>query len=100
MQCSCFTSRWLHAVTLPPPQICFNILQLCLRELFDFRFMQTDPNWANFFYNAEQDKVREPLEPSGMFCVRRNVEVACLDLPLIHSTWLPFAGQNTNTSMS
>uniref|UniRef100_A0A673Z4V7 Coenzyme Q8B n=1 Tax=Salmo trutta TaxID=8032 RepID=A0A673Z4V7_SALTR len=32
-------------------QICFNILQLCLRELFEFRFMQTDPNWANFFYN-------------------------------------------------
>lgn len=41
----------------PPPQICFNILQLTLRELFEFRFMQTDPNWANFFYNAEQDKV-------------------------------------------
>lgn len=38
-------------------QICFSILQLCLRELFEFRFMQTDPNWANFFYNAEQDKV-------------------------------------------
>uniref|UniRef100_A0A667XY63 Coenzyme Q8B n=1 Tax=Myripristis murdjan TaxID=586833 RepID=A0A667XY63_9TELE len=33
-------------------QICFNILQLCLRELFEFRFMQTDPNWANFFYNV------------------------------------------------
>ncbi|XP_055735831.1 atypical kinase COQ8B, mitochondrial-like [Salvelinus fontinalis] len=40
-----------------PPQICFNILQLCLRELFEFRFMQTDPNWANFFYNAEQNKI-------------------------------------------
>ncbi|XP_070987744.1 atypical kinase COQ8B, mitochondrial-like isoform X1 [Oncorhynchus clarkii lewisi] len=38
-------------------QICFNILQLCLRELFEFRFMQTDPNWANFFYNAEQNKI-------------------------------------------
>ncbi|KAG7223058.1 hypothetical protein INR49_015817 [Caranx melampygus] len=38
-------------------QICFNILQLCLRELFEFRFMQTDPNWANFFYNAETNKV-------------------------------------------
>uniref|UniRef100_A0A673Z441 Coenzyme Q8B n=1 Tax=Salmo trutta TaxID=8032 RepID=A0A673Z441_SALTR len=37
-------------------QICFNILQLCLRELFEFRFMQTDPNWANFFYNVEQNK--------------------------------------------
>uniref|UniRef100_A0A4W5R619 Coenzyme Q8B n=1 Tax=Hucho hucho TaxID=62062 RepID=A0A4W5R619_9TELE len=38
-------------------QICFNILQLCLRELFEFRFMQTDPNWANFFYNAEHNKI-------------------------------------------
>ncbi|XP_035647776.1 atypical kinase COQ8B, mitochondrial-like [Oncorhynchus keta] len=38
-------------------QICFKILQLCLRELFEFRFMQTDPNWANFFYNAEQNKI-------------------------------------------
>ncbi|KAI2656104.1 Atypical kinase COQ8B, mitochondrial [Labeo rohita] len=32
-------------------EICFNVLQLCLRELFEFRFMQTDPNWSNFFYN-------------------------------------------------
>ncbi|KAG9330206.1 hypothetical protein JZ751_021421 [Albula glossodonta] len=38
-------------------KICFNILQLCLRELFEFRFMQTDPNWANFFYNAERNKL-------------------------------------------
>ncbi|XP_035239669.1 atypical kinase COQ8B, mitochondrial [Anguilla anguilla] len=38
-------------------QISHNILQLCLRELFEFRFMQTDPNWANFFYNAERNKV-------------------------------------------
>uniref|UniRef100_A0AAY4CQP9 ABC1 atypical kinase-like domain-containing protein n=1 Tax=Denticeps clupeoides TaxID=299321 RepID=A0AAY4CQP9_9TELE len=34
-------------------QICYNVLQLCLKELFEFRFMQTDPNWANFFYNAD-----------------------------------------------
>ncbi|CAN9511100.1 unnamed protein product [Ophioblennius macclurei] len=38
-------------------QICFNILQLCLRELFEFRFMQTDPNWANFFYNSDTNKI-------------------------------------------
>ncbi|KAK2881342.1 hypothetical protein Q8A67_018610 [Cirrhinus molitorella] len=38
-------------------EICFNILQLCLRELFEFRFMQTDPNWSNFFYNSEQNKI-------------------------------------------
>ncbi|XP_072249063.1 atypical kinase COQ8B, mitochondrial [Leuresthes tenuis] len=38
-------------------QICFNILQLCLRELFEFRFMQTDPNWSNFFYNSDTNKI-------------------------------------------
>ncbi|KAM6987567.1 atypical kinase COQ8B, mitochondrial [Tautogolabrus adspersus] len=38
-------------------QICFSILQLCLRELFEFRFMQTDPNWSNFFYNSDTNKV-------------------------------------------
>ncbi|XP_026081851.1 atypical kinase COQ8B, mitochondrial-like [Carassius auratus] len=38
-------------------EICFNTLQLCLRELFEFRFMQTDPNWSNFFYNREQNKI-------------------------------------------
>ena len=29
-----------------------NILRLCLREITEFRFMQTDPNWTNFLYNA------------------------------------------------
>lgn len=67
LQCSFSTSRWCHAVIVSPPQICFNILQLCLRELFEFRFMQTDPNWANFFYNAEEDKVRGPEQASGMW---------------------------------
>ncbi|XP_064408797.1 atypical kinase COQ8B, mitochondrial [Latimeria chalumnae] len=38
-------------------EICYNILQLCLRELFEFRFMQTDPNWSNFFYDSEKHKV-------------------------------------------
>ncbi|XP_063985754.1 atypical kinase COQ8B, mitochondrial [Diachasmimorpha longicaudata] len=33
--------------------ICKLIMQLCLKELFEFRYMQTDPNWANFFYNPE-----------------------------------------------
>ena len=27
------------------------LLHLCLRELFEFRRMQTDPNWANFLYS-------------------------------------------------
>ncbi|XP_062031789.1 atypical kinase COQ8B, mitochondrial isoform X1 [Lepus europaeus] len=38
-------------------QICFQLLRLCLRELFEFRFMQTDPNWANFLYDASSHQV-------------------------------------------
>ncbi|XP_027420455.1 atypical kinase COQ8A, mitochondrial isoform X1 [Bos indicus x Bos taurus] len=38
-------------------EICYNILVLCLRELFEFQFMQTDPNWSNFFYDPELHKV-------------------------------------------
>uniref|UniRef100_A0A0A9WTR4 Chaperone activity of bc1 complex-like, mitochondrial n=1 Tax=Lygus hesperus TaxID=30085 RepID=A0A0A9WTR4_LYGHE len=33
--------------------ICMLIMHLCLKELFEFRVMQTDPNWSNFFYNKE-----------------------------------------------
>ncbi|KZC11761.1 PREDICTED: aarF domain-containing protein kinase 4 [Dufourea novaeangliae] len=32
--------------------ICKLIMRLCLKELFVFRYMQTDPNWSNFFYNV------------------------------------------------
>ena len=35
------------------------ILVLCLTELFSFRFMQTDPNWANFMYNPVNRQVCE-----------------------------------------
>ncbi|KAF0387795.1 ABC1-domain-containing protein [Gigaspora margarita] len=38
-------------------QIGENILHLCLRELFEFKFMQTDPNWTNFFYNKKTRKI-------------------------------------------
>ena len=38
-------------------QIGEKLLTLCLRELFEFRLMQTDPNWANFFYNPDTGKV-------------------------------------------
>lgn len=37
--------------------ISFLVMQLCLKELFEFRFMQTDPNWSNFFYNPETKKL-------------------------------------------
>lgn len=33
------------------------ILRLCLREIFEFKFMQTDPNWTNFLYNERTNKI-------------------------------------------
>jgi len=32
-------------------------LELVLRELFQFQFMQTDPNWSNFLYDADTDQI-------------------------------------------
>ena len=31
-------------------------MSLCLREVFEFRFMQTDPNWSNFYFNEAESK--------------------------------------------
>lgn len=33
------------------------ILRLCLREITEFRYMQTDPNWTNFLFNASNNKL-------------------------------------------
>ena len=33
------------------------ILRLCLREITEFKYMQTDPNWTNFLYNSESKKL-------------------------------------------
>jgi aarF domain-containing kinase len=33
------------------------ILRLCLREIIEFNFMQTDPNWTNFLYNSENSRL-------------------------------------------
>jgi aarF domain-containing kinase len=33
------------------------ILRLCLREITEFKYMQTDPNWTNFLYNATTNKL-------------------------------------------
>ncbi|EFW16916.1 hypothetical protein D8B26_000707 [Coccidioides posadasii str. Silveira] len=33
------------------------ILRLCLREICEFRYMQTDPNWTNFLYNAQTNRL-------------------------------------------
>ncbi|XP_013189138.1 atypical kinase COQ8B, mitochondrial isoform X1 [Amyelois transitella] len=37
--------------------IASKIMRLCLREMFVLRCMQTDPNWANFFYNPTTKQV-------------------------------------------
>lgn len=34
-----------------------HIMRLCLREIAEFHYMQTDPNWTNFLYNAETHKL-------------------------------------------
>lgn len=35
--------------------IAARLLRLTLKEVFEFRFMQTDPNFSNYFYDAESD---------------------------------------------
>lgn len=37
--------------------IASNVMRLCLREIAEFRYMQTDPNWANFLYNVKERKL-------------------------------------------
>ncbi|KAH8027245.1 hypothetical protein HPB51_003752 [Rhipicephalus microplus] len=44
------------AVALIQAVVCYGLLKLCLLELYDFNFMQTDPNWSNFFYNGDTDQ--------------------------------------------
>lgn len=43
------------------------LFRLCIREFKEFRFMQTDPNWTNFLWNAEDKKVFFPPPPSSIF---------------------------------
>ena len=33
------------------------LIELCLRELFEFRYMQTDPNFANYRWRAETGQI-------------------------------------------
>ncbi|KAI0208138.1 Atypical kinase COQ8B, mitochondrial [Lamellibrachia satsuma] len=37
--------------------VCENMMRLCLQELFVFHIMQTDPNWSNFLYDAETERI-------------------------------------------
>ncbi len=38
-------------------EVAKRLLILCLREVFEFQFMQTDPNWSNFFYEIDSDVI-------------------------------------------
>lgn len=51
-------TRGIHSFTQEQrDRIGTHILRLCLREITEFRFMQTDPNWTNFLYNAETGRL-------------------------------------------
>ncbi|KAG5440136.1 hypothetical protein PCANB_001705 [Pneumocystis canis] len=34
-----------------------SLFKLCLREIAEFKYMQTDPNWSNFLYNEDSKKI-------------------------------------------
>ncbi len=38
-------------------RIATGIMKLCLEEIAIYKFMQTDPNWANFLYNPKTKKI-------------------------------------------
>ncbi|KAL1708213.1 ABC1-domain-containing protein [Schizophyllum commune] len=38
--------------------IAARVIELCLRELFTWRTMQTDPNWSNFLWDEREDKIQ------------------------------------------
>ncbi|KAA0189752.1 ABC domain containing protein kinase [Fasciolopsis buskii] len=61
-----FTSEFMEGMVLDDcillPQDVRNwlgeqLLRLCLKEVFVFRTMQTDPNWSNFLYNPTTGKI-------------------------------------------
>ena len=61
-----FTSEFITGLTIDEcvdldqetrNDIVKNFLILLFTELFQFQYMQTDPNWANFLYNQETKQV-------------------------------------------
>ena len=46
----------MSVLTIGMTQIAARVIDLCLRELFVFRVMQTDPNWTNFLWNPRTRK--------------------------------------------
>lgn len=73
---------WANVLVPPRPtffslfQICENILVLCLRELFEFRYMQTDPNWSNFFYDPQTHRVSKTQSFNKQAVQRANLGAA------------------------
>jgi aarF domain-containing kinase len=37
--------------------VAYKILELTFKELFELKFMQTDPNWSNFFFNPFKKEI-------------------------------------------
>lgn len=58
------------------------MLRLCLRELFHFQSMQTDPNWTNFFFNRTDEKVCRTRAPS----LRQQIELLDFGATRTYST--------------
>ena len=61
-----YTMEFIHGLTIDEcatldqetrNKIVMDFLVLLFTELFQFRYMQTDPNWANFLYNPETRQV-------------------------------------------
>ncbi len=61
-----FTSEFITGLTIDEcvdldqetrNDITMSFLVLLFTELFQFRYMQTDPNWANFLYNPQTKQV-------------------------------------------
>lgn len=64
-------------------QIGTRILQLCMHELFEFRLMQTDPNWSNFLFNEATRKVRTSLCACRRAFWRFLMRPVCVQIELI-----------------
>jgi len=61
------TAELMHGIAVTKPSLNLTqdernwigtqILRLCLREITEFKFMQTDPNWTNFLYNRDTKRL-------------------------------------------
>lgn len=64
-------------------QIGSALIQLCLRELFEFKTMQTDPNWSNFLWDSDTRKVWRRMSPDNHCRIRRGLTHSTQQLALI-----------------